>query len=101
MPLPCSARRTLSLSWVIPRFFFENRMASEQNTRPHRGFDRKELANHFFEGHSHHDGFMEAEHSNLKSNFYPMVAARGQNTQGAGDTRTIFLIPPSLGPACI
>ena len=36
-----------------PDDFFENRMAAEGHTGPHRGFDHMELANHFFEGHSH------------------------------------------------
>ena len=31
-----------------PAIFFENRMAAENNTGPHRGFDHMELANHFF-----------------------------------------------------
>ncbi|MBT7529512.1 MAG: sulfatase-like hydrolase/transferase, partial [Gammaproteobacteria bacterium] len=43
-----------------PVDFFENRMASENSTGPHRGFDHMELANHFFEGHSHYDKYMDA-----------------------------------------
>jgi arylsulfatase A-like enzyme len=79
-----------------PEVFFENRMAAEQNRGPHRGFDRMELANHFFEGHSHYDRFMESEHPELKSRFYPMVIARGQNTQGAGDTGAIQVWPTDV-----
>ena len=30
-----------------PDDFFENRMAHERSTGPHRGFDHMELANHF------------------------------------------------------
>ena len=34
--------------WLgFPEDFFENRMASENSTGPHRGFDHMELANHF------------------------------------------------------
>ena len=43
-----------------PEDFFENRMALENNNGPHRGFDRMELANHFFECHSHYDRWMES-----------------------------------------
>lgn len=72
-----------------PAVYFENRMASEQHTGPHRGFDRMELANHFFEGHSHYDRWMEENHPELKGRFYPMVTERGQNTLGGGDTGAI------------
>jgi hypothetical protein len=71
-------------------------MASEQSSGPHRGFDRMELANHFFEGRRHYDRFMEAEHLDLKLNFYPMVTAHGQNTQGAGDTGAIQVWPTDV-----
>ena len=66
--------------------FFENRMAGEGSTGPHRGFDHMELANHFFEGHSHYDRWMETHHPELKQQFYPMVTDKGQNTVGSGDT---------------
>ena len=69
-----------------PDEFFENRMAREGNTGPHRGFDHMELANHFFEGHSHYDRWMTAEHAQAKARFYPMVTDKGQNTIGAGAT---------------
>ncbi|MBL6688160.1 MAG: sulfatase-like hydrolase/transferase [Pseudomonadales bacterium] len=68
-----------------PDQFFENRMAAMGHTGPHRGFDHMELANHFFEGHSHYDHWMNQfpEH---KSAFYPMVTERGQNTASSGAT---------------
>ena len=82
-----------------PAVFFENRMANEHNTGPHRGFDHMELANHFFEGHSHYDRFMTQEHPDLKEKFYPMVTARGQNTIGAGDTQGIQVWPSDIPKA--
>lgn len=68
-----------------PEEFFENRMAATGNTGPHRGFDHMELANHFFEGHSHYDLWMN-DHKEAKKKFYPMVTQRGQNTVSAGAT---------------
>ncbi|MBV1879823.1 MAG: sulfatase-like hydrolase/transferase [Pseudomonadales bacterium] len=65
--------------------FYENRMAAENSTGPHRGFDHMELANHFFEGHSHYDNWMN-QYPDEKKKFYPMVGARGQNVIGGGDT---------------
>ena len=50
-----------------PEEFFENRMANDGNTGPHRGFDHLELANHSFEGHSHYDLWMSEKHPNYKS----------------------------------
>ncbi len=75
-----------------PLEFFENRMAAEASTGPHRGFDHMELANHFFEGHSHYDVAMNA-HPEVKSRFYPMVTDKGQNTIGTGDTGAIQVWP--------
>ena len=68
-----------------PEDFFENKMASLNNTGPHRGFDHMELANHFFEGHSHYDLWMN-QYPREKARFYPMITEQGQNTVGAGDT---------------
>lgn len=68
-----------------PADFFENRMAAQGNTGPHRGFDHMELANHFFEGHSHYDLSMN-DHPEEKAKFYPMVTERGQNTVSSGET---------------
>lgn len=73
--------------------FFENRMALEGSTGPHRGFDHMELANHFFEGHSHYDRWMAEHHPEFKSRFYPMVTDKGQNTVGAGETRGCQIWP--------
>ena len=70
-----------------PEEFYENRMARENSTGPHRGFDHMELANHFFEGHSHYDRWMSEQHPELKNRFYPMVTDKGQNTVGAGATQ--------------
>ncbi|MCB1691247.1 MAG: sulfatase-like hydrolase/transferase [Pseudomonadales bacterium] len=79
-----------------PAIFYENRMAGEDNRGPHRGFERMELANHFFEGHSHYDRWMEANHKAEKANFYPMVTAKGQNTIGRGDTGAIQVWPTDV-----
>lgn len=76
-----------------PDEFFENRMAAEHSTGPHRGFHHMELANHFFEGHSHYDRWMEAEHPGQKAKFYPMVTDRGQNTIGKGATHALQVWP--------
>ena len=78
-----------------PKMFFENRMAAESNTGPHRGFDHMELANHFFEGHSHYDRYME-QHPELKSKFYPMVTEKGQNTASKGDTGAVQVWPMDI-----
>ncbi|MFN3239555.1 MAG: sulfatase [Pseudomonadales bacterium] len=75
-----------------PAEFFENRMAGEASTGPHRGFDHMELANHFFEGHSHYDLAMNA-HPDEKARFYPMVTDKGQNTIGRGDTNAVQVWP--------
>ncbi len=75
-----------------PDDFFENRMAAENNTGPHRGFDHMELANHFFEGHSHYDRYMD-HYPEIKSRFYPMVTERGQNTIGRGEHEAIQVWP--------
>ena len=75
-----------------PADYFENRMAAEGSTGPHRGFDHMELANHFFEGHSHYDRFMDA-HAEVKSRFYPMIGEKGQNTVSAGDTNAVQVWP--------
>lgn len=75
-----------------PDDFFENRMAHEQSTGPHRGFDHMELANHFFEGHSHYDRFMDA-YPEIKDRFYPMVTDKGQNTIGKTGTGAIQVWP--------
>jgi arylsulfatase A-like enzyme len=78
-----------------PNEFFENRMASEQSTGPHRGFDHMQLANHFFEGHSHYDRQME-EHPESKSAFYPMVTDKGQNTASKGETGATQVWPMNI-----
>jgi arylsulfatase A-like enzyme len=75
-----------------PDEFFENRMAALDNTGPHRGFDHMELANHFFEGHSHYDVWMNA-HLSQKEKFYPMVTERGQNTVSRGETGAVQVWP--------
>ena len=75
-----------------PADFFENRMASLDNTGPHRGFERMELANHFFEGHSHYDLWMN-ERLPEKEKFYPMVTGKGQNTASRGDTGAVQVWP--------
>ena len=79
-----------------PDEFFENRMAAEASTGPHRGFDHMELANHFFEGHSHYDRWMESNYQVEKSKFYPMVTKKGQNTVGRGDTNAIQVWPMDI-----
>lgn len=76
-----------------PDDFFENRMAGEDSTGPHRGFDHMELANHFFEGHSHYDRWMTDQHPEYKARFYPMVTDKGQNTIGTGATSACQVWP--------
>ena len=76
-----------------PDAFFENRMAREHSTGPHRGFDHMELANHFFEGHSHYDLWMSEQHPDFKKRFYPMVTDKGQNTVGTGATQACQVWP--------
>jgi arylsulfatase A-like enzyme len=78
-----------------PDDFFENRMAGQGSTGPHRGFDHMELANHFFEGHSHYDRHMD-QHPDAKSKFYPMVTERGQNTASQGDTGAVQVWPMAV-----
>jgi len=51
-----------------------------------------ELANHFFEGHSHYDRWME-QYPDIKARFYPMVTDKGQNTVSSGDTNAIQVWP--------
>lgn len=70
-----------------PQRFFENRMAGEGSTGPHRGFDHMELANHFFTGHAHYDLWMRDHHGEAMQGFYPMVTPEGgQNYAGGGDS---------------
>ena len=83
-----------------PDDFFENRMALEESTGPHRGFDHMELANHFFEGHSHYDRFMEA-YPETKARFYPMVTNKGQNTIGKTGTGAIQVWPMDVPPGAV
>ncbi len=78
-----------------PETFFENRMAQMGITGPHRGFDRMELANHFFEGHSHYDLRMN-DYPEVKSRFYPMVTSRGQNTVSKGETGAVQVWPMEI-----
>lgn len=75
-----------------PAEFFENRMASLENTGPHRGFEHMELANHFFEGHSHYDLWMN-DHLPDKQKFYPMLTGKGQNTASHGQTGAVQVWP--------
>jgi len=72
-----------------PDRYYENRMAHLGETGPHRGFDHMELANHFFEGHSHYTVWMQQQHPQCMPGFYPMVKNRQQNTDGGGDTGAI------------
>ena len=78
-----------------PEDFFENRMAAENSTGPHRGFDHMELANHFFEGHSHYDKYMDA-YPEQKKAFYPMVTKKGQNTASKGVTGATQVWPMDI-----
>lgn len=80
-----------------PDEFYENRMASEGSTGPHRGFDHMELANHFLEGHSHYDHWVREHHPDAIKAFYPMIDERGmQNKIGAGDTGAIQVWPAGV-----
>ena len=75
-----------------PDDFYENRMAQLGERGPHRGFDHMELANHFFEGHSHFDLAMNA-HPDVKARFYPMITERGQNIASTGETGAVQVWP--------
>ena len=75
-----------------PDDFYENRMAQLGERGPHRGFDHMELANHFFEGHSHFDLAMNA-HPDVKARFYPMITEKGQNTASTGETGAVQVWP--------
>src|SRR5262249_13433424 len=73
-----------------PARYYENRMAREDQTGPHRGFERMELANHFYLGHSHYDVWLDRNHPDAIAKFYPMIGPQGgQNTQGGGATGAI------------
>ena len=72
-----------------PERFYENRMASLGEHGPYRGFDHMELANHYMFGHAHYDAWMRANHPEWIGSFYQLPGARGQNTQGGGDTGAI------------
>ena len=78
-----------------PDDFFENRMAAAGHTGPHRGFDHMELANHFFEGHSHYDHWMSSRPED-KAHFYPMVTDKGQNTASRGETGAVQVWPMNV-----
>jgi len=77
--------------WLgAPETYYENRMARLGETGPHRGFDRMELANHFYMRHSHYDVWLEQNHPDVIGGFYPMVTPQGmQNTSGGGATGAI------------
>ncbi len=80
-----------------PEEFYENRMAVQGETGPHRGFEHMELANHFLEGHSHYDRFLRAEHPDILPGMYPMVTGTGQqNTMGGGETGAIQVWPTEI-----
>ncbi len=67
-------------------------MAQLGERGPHRGFDHMELANHFFEGHSHFDLAMNA-HPDVKARFYPVITERAQNTASTGETGAVQVWP--------
>lgn len=79
-----------------PHIFFENRMAAEHNNGPHRGFERMELANHFLEGHSHYDRWIETEYSQFRGDFYQMATPRGQNIASRGETGALQVWPTQI-----
>jgi len=72
-----------------PDQYYENRMAAKGEHGPHFGFDHLELANHFFEGHSHYTLWMKQQPAELMAGFYPMVRNGQQNTEGGGATGAI------------
>lgn len=78
-----------------PDEFFENRMAAEDSVGPHRGFGHMELANHFFEGHSHYDRWMNSFPDD-KALFYPMIGDQGQNTVSSGETGALQVWPMNV-----
>ena len=80
-----------------PEDFYENRMAGERSTGPHRGFDHMELANHFPEGHSHYDHWLRENHPEVIGAMYPIVDENGrQNKAGGGETGAIQVWPAAI-----
>jgi arylsulfatase A-like enzyme len=81
-----------------PETFYENRMAKEGSTGPHRGFDHMVLANHFFEGHSHYDKFMD-EHPEEKAKFFKMISESGQSIASSGKSGALQVWPMDVPKA--
>lgn len=81
-----------------PETFYENRMAKEGSTGPHRGFDHMELANHFFEGHSHYDKFMD-QHPEEKAKFFKMISDSGQSIASSGQSGALQVWPMDVPKA--
>ncbi len=82
--------------WLgAPETFYENRMARLGETGPHRGFERMELANHFYMRHSHYDVWLEQHHPEAIAGFYPMLTPQGmQNTRARCNRRDSGLGQP-------
>jgi len=63
--------------------WFENRMAREGSTGPHRGFEHMELAMHVPLGGWHYSLFIQREHPDAMSGFAPLLSAHGGGETGA------------------
>ncbi len=67
--------------------WFENRMARERSTGPHRGFEHLELAMHGYTfGRYHYDVWLKQHHPEHRGGFYQLITADGLNEAGGGDT---------------
>jgi len=63
--------------------WFENRMAREGSTGPHRGFEHLELAMHVPLGGWHYSLFIQREHPDAMGGFAPLLSAQGGGETGA------------------
>ncbi|HEV7734895.1 MAG TPA: sulfatase-like hydrolase/transferase [Candidatus Binatia bacterium] len=63
--------------------WFENRMAREGSTGPHRGFDHMELAMHSPIGGWHYSLYLQREHPDETAGFATLLSAKGGGDTGA------------------
>jgi arylsulfatase A-like enzyme len=64
----------------------ENRLAREESTGPHRGFEHIELAMHGPQPFWHYGQWLRTEHPGRARGFYRLFTADGMNDEGGGDT---------------
>ncbi len=63
--------------------WFENRMAREHSTGPHRGFEHLELAMHGPIGGWHYSLWLQEQHPEDVGGFAPLLSAKGAGETGA------------------